>query len=171
MGNYCTKRKTIISAEEAQRRMLDANGVLSYEDFSCMFLLDTAQGIVTYMAYLCQVGALESLQEFLQDEECMDGRYELVNFKSYDMFGGTLLHMVTYMNKGERALNFIRFLVEECNAVWFPDAYGDLPWQNRKSTYLSVHDGAFLGGRDPKEFKETNQLVMQYYLKTFHCNY
>lgn len=175
MGSFCSKSSSkveimasdtsetpVLTAEQAknQLRSYDRETIRLYTHVQDEIEIETI-----YLAHLCQRGDLEAIVEFVNNRGNVE---DIVNLQLYQLWGGTVLHMVTVMNKGQTALDIIRFLVEQCGADWYADSQGHMPWDTASvGLYVSVADGTLLGERDPKEFKDTSDLILQYYMDTF----
>jgi hypothetical protein len=106
-----------------------------------------------YLGYLCAKGDLDKIKRFILQNRAGELE-EIVNHRPEKQWKGTCLHMVTYWNTGDKALEIFKLLVTH-GAIFYEDGYGKFPWEITGVRWLDPITMSYLGERDMNEFTST----------------
>ena len=106
-----------------------------------------------YLGYLCARGDIVKIKRFILQNRAGELE-EIVNHRPEKQWKGTCLHMVTYWNTGDKALEMFKLLVTH-GAIFYEDGYGKFPWEITGVRWLAPITMSYLGERDMNEFTST----------------
>ena len=86
-----------------------------------------------YLGHLCARGDIVEVRNFLQEID-PDDLEQILNAAPHEQWYGTCLHMVTYWNTGDKAIELFKLLVLH-GAKPVEDYYGYFPWDMLRSLY------------------------------------
>jgi hypothetical protein len=113
-----------------------------------------------FLAQLCARGDIDAVKTFIAQTDS-DELKQILNNKLFEMWHGTVLHMVTYWNTGNQAIDLFQLLVEH-GADPVKDGYNTYPWSTEASLWLLPFGGE-IGERNYMEFEDASQYLREIY--------
>lgn len=103
---------------------------------------------VLFLGHLCACGLIDEAEAFIRTIENLS---ELLNTRSCQMYGGTVLNMALYWNSGDLGYKFFTMLTSY-GATIMIDAYNLFPHEQTGTIWSSITDNQIIGKRNPSEF-------------------